>query len=164
MTDFTPRLSLPFLHAAQAQKEVTHNEALQRLDLWVHAVVEDSLSLPPADPRFGACWIVLPGAGGSWAAQDGRIAQWTEGGWRFATPFEGLQIWHAGQAVALRHIGGEWSGDIAATAVRIGGERVLGPRQGTISLPAGGITVDVECRASVAAIIAALQAHGLIAD
>ena len=33
----TPRLDLPFLSAGQAQKEFTHNEALQTLDLIVAA-------------------------------------------------------------------------------------------------------------------------------
>jgi len=37
MTDLpsTPRLALPLLAVAQAQKEVTHNEALALLDLLV---------------------------------------------------------------------------------------------------------------------------------
>lgn len=40
MSDQSPRLALPYLQAAHAQKHVTHNEALQRLDLLAQLVVE----------------------------------------------------------------------------------------------------------------------------
>lgn len=39
MPDKTPNLALPFILPAQAQKHVTHNEALQRLDALVQLVV-----------------------------------------------------------------------------------------------------------------------------
>ncbi|EAQ07718.1 hypothetical protein [Yoonia vestfoldensis] len=35
MSDQSPRLSLPFILPAQAQKHVTHNEAIELLDLIV---------------------------------------------------------------------------------------------------------------------------------
>ena len=38
-TNDTPRWSLPLLAAGQAQKEMTHNEALSLLDLVVHPCV-----------------------------------------------------------------------------------------------------------------------------
>lgn len=41
MPDTTANLGLPFILPAQAQKHVTHNEALQRLDVLVQAVVWD---------------------------------------------------------------------------------------------------------------------------
>ena len=164
MDDTTPRLGLPFLFSGQAQKEVTHNEALQRLDLWVQTVAVDTLSTPPADPLFGDCWLVAPGAEGSWAGRDGAVAQWTAGGWRFAGPVDGMILWHRGMGLALRHVGGNWTGAVSAAAVRIGGEQVVGGRQGAIPAPTGGTNADAECRASVAAILVALQAHGLISN
>ena len=49
MSDATTHLLLPYILAAQAQKHVTHNEALQLLDTLVQAGVEDrSRSSPPA--------------------------------------------------------------------------------------------------------------------
>ena len=36
----TPRLALPLLSVGQAQKEFTHNESLQTLDLLVAGTVE----------------------------------------------------------------------------------------------------------------------------
>lgn len=51
MSEWTTHLKLPFLAAAQAQKHVTHNEALALVDLVVQlAVVSDSVNAPPADP------------------------------------------------------------------------------------------------------------------
>jgi hypothetical protein len=47
----TPRLSLPLLAAGQAQKHVTHNDALTRLDGLIHlAVASRSETTPPGSP------------------------------------------------------------------------------------------------------------------
>jgi hypothetical protein len=64
----------------------------------------------------------------------------------------------------LRHNGGNWSGDIAAASLRIGGQQVVGPRGPRISEPSGGAVVDTECRARLVELIAALQTHGLISN
>jgi hypothetical protein len=48
MAEQSPRLHLPYIRTSQAQKEITHNEALNRLDGLVQAVVEDrDLTTPP---------------------------------------------------------------------------------------------------------------------
>ena len=53
MTD-TPRLALPAIEAAQAQKHVTHNEALALLDCLVQLTVESrTLAAPPLSPSDG---------------------------------------------------------------------------------------------------------------
>ncbi len=72
MTDLprTARYSLPLLALAQAQKEVTHNEALVLLDAMVHAaVVAGPVADPPSSPDEGQCWLVASGASGVWAGQ-----------------------------------------------------------------------------------------------
>ena len=43
----TTRLQLPFIVTAQAQKEVTHNDSLQRLDAFIMPVVQEILNTPP---------------------------------------------------------------------------------------------------------------------
>ena len=54
MPDDSPRLGLPFLMPAQAQKHVTHNEALERLDLLVQLTVEAfEANTPPTMPLDG---------------------------------------------------------------------------------------------------------------
>ena len=66
MSDLSPNLSLPYLAPAQAQKHVTHNEALTLLDAVVQlAVASRSQSEPPVDPAPGARYIVPAGATGT---------------------------------------------------------------------------------------------------
>jgi hypothetical protein len=64
---FTERLGLPLLAAGQAQKELTHNEALSLLDVAVGRAAESAgLVTPPALPEPGQCWIVASGGTGHW--------------------------------------------------------------------------------------------------
>ena len=54
MTDTTPRSGMPLLAAAQAQKHVTHNEALVQLDTLLYArVLDRDLTAPPSTPADG---------------------------------------------------------------------------------------------------------------
>ena len=86
MTD-TANLGLPCIDAAQAQKHVTHNEALRLLDTLVQlAVLDRDLTAPPGSPSEGQRWIVKAGATGAWAGYDADVAAWQDGGWQFSTP------------------------------------------------------------------------------
>lgn len=90
----TTKLRLPLLAAAQAQKHVTHNEALQRLDALLHLEVLDRhLSAPPAGPADGDRYIVAGGATGAWAGEDGHVAAWQDGAWRFFEPQTGWRAY-----------------------------------------------------------------------
>ena len=74
----TPRLDLPLLAADQAQKHVTHNEALMALDALVHLALQSrSEAAPPAEPEEQASYFVPDGATGAFAGRSGRIASWT---------------------------------------------------------------------------------------
>ena len=54
MPDTSPNLVLPYLMPSQAQKHVTHNEALQLLDAVVQLTVEAfGATTPPASPAAG---------------------------------------------------------------------------------------------------------------
>ncbi len=137
------RFALPLLVAAQAQKEITHNEALALLDGIVHPVIEtDGQSAPPVDAVPGQGWIVGPGASGEWAGQDGRIALMTGGGWRFVTPVEGMQAWLSGARGIFS--GRTWSAPPA------------------YAVPDGGAVIDVEARNALSTLAAALAMAGLI--
>lgn len=94
MSDQSPRLSLPFILPAQAQKHVTHNEAIELLDLIVQLTLESVTdTAPPATAAEGQAWAVPAGATGSWAAQSGMIAAWRGGGWLFVAPVAGWVAW-----------------------------------------------------------------------
>ena len=59
MSDITTNLLLPYILAAQAQKHVTHNDALRLLDGLVQLSVKGrDLTAPPASPAEGARYIV----------------------------------------------------------------------------------------------------------
>ena len=164
MTSQTDRLSLPLLAVAQAQKEMTHNEALALVDTAVQAtVVAVAPSTVPTAPTPGQCWIVGSGATGAWAGHDGAIAAWTQGGWRFVAPFEGLTVWSLADAMSARRTATAWvTGSLTGHKLTIDGEQVVGARGGPISAPSGGTIVDAEARTAVAAILATLRSHGLI--
>jgi hypothetical protein len=80
----TPNLALPLIAAAQAQKHVTHNEALLAIDALVHCAVKDKdLAAPPAAPAEGDRYIVAASPTGAWAGKAGMIAALQDGVWRF---------------------------------------------------------------------------------
>ncbi|MEQ7874830.1 DUF2793 domain-containing protein [Sphingomonas sp. ASV193] len=151
--------------AGQIDKEITHNEALILLD----ALTDGSLAagvgaVPPSSPTAGLCYRVGTSATGGWAGMDGKLAISTAGGWRFVTPFEGLQLTEQGSGLAVRYFGGQWeSGIERASELRVAGIKVVGARSASIAGPAGGSVVDNEARATVDAILAAMRGHGLIA-
>lgn len=162
MSESTERLALPLLQAAQAQKEVTHNEALARLDRWVHPVAESrTLPSPPASPAAGKLWIVPAGAGGDWAGQEGMIAEWN-GAWAFRPPPPGFLPFVADEAVFIAAGVPGADGGMPVTALRIGGRTMLAGAAPSIADPAGGATVDSEARAVIALLISALEDHGLL--
>lgn len=75
MSNQTMRLQLPLLQPAQAQKHVTVNEALMRLDGLTNAVLESTTATtPPGAVVDGQCWAVPPGAQDSWSGQGGRMS------------------------------------------------------------------------------------------
>lgn len=111
MTLTTDRLHLPLMAAAQAQKHVTHNEALLALDALVQLGVLDRVSSPPSAPAAGARHLVAPGATGGFAGQDDRIAINDGGVWRFLTPQIGWRLFVAQERRFLVFDGVAW-GDV----------------------------------------------------
>lgn len=160
----TPRLSLPFLSVGQAQKEFTHNEALQTLDALVGAAVEEPpRATPPASPALGQCYIVADGATDAWAGNSQSIAAWTTGGWRFITPLAGMAVYERSTSTWAVFRSGAWEmGMLRADAVLIGDKQVVGARAAAIDSPVNGSVIDLEARAAVDAILVTLRQHGLI--
>ena len=141
----TPRLALPLLAVAQAQKEVTHNEALTLIDALLHAAVEAGpVDAPPANPAEGQCWIVGTDPAGVWQKQENAIAIHTGGGWRFAPPREGMRATRLADGALLRFDGKAW----------------VPP--GAMVTPSGGVTIDAEARRAISTLILHLAAQGLL--
>ena len=64
-------LELPYILPAQAQKHVTHNEALRRLDGMVQLVVQQETGTPPGTPAEGQCFAVGATPSGAWSGKAG---------------------------------------------------------------------------------------------
>ena len=106
----TPNLVLPYIAAAQAQKHVTHNEAIRALDAIVQlAVLDRDLAAPPGSPAEGARYIVAASATGLWAGHTGHIAAFQDNAWQFFTPGEGWIAWVADEATAIVWTGSAWT-------------------------------------------------------
>lgn len=159
----TTRFALPLLEPGQAQKEMTHNEALALLDLLTHAsAVAADAETPPGDPEAGQCWILGAAPTGGWAGHAGAIAGWTESGWRFAAPHEGMRVWiEESQCFAL-FSSGSWIIGESHGRVIVEGIQLVGPQAGPIADPSGGATIDSEARAAINALLETMREHGLI--
>lgn len=109
MSDRSLILSLPYIQPSQAQKHVTHNEALSQLDAIVQlAVISADLNTPPPLPANGARYIVGANAIGAWTGQDGSVAVWLENAWVFHTPQPGWRADVLSDGSMLRFSGSAW--------------------------------------------------------
>jgi hypothetical protein len=162
--DMTPRLALPVLAAGQAQKEITHNEALQRLDMLVQPVVQSAaLAAPPGTPAEGQCWLVASPAADAWSGHEQCLAQWTAGGWRFAVPLAGWQAHVLDVDETRRFDGAAWLRPaVRPDGIYFADVRVISARQPAIAAPTGGVTIDTEARAVLAQVLTSLRNHGLV--
>lgn len=171
MSETTAHLALPFIMAAQAQKHVTHNEALRLLDGLVQlAVLDRDLAAPPASPAEGARYIVASGATGLWGGWDGSVALWVDGAWMRLIPRPGWIAWVEDESLALVRVGSAWqplanalsfitqsaavevarSANGGTTGVAVLEETLSGlsgaSRDSTVLIPDRAIVLGVSCR------------------
>jgi hypothetical protein len=106
----TVHLALPLLEASQAQKHVTHNEALERVDaLSQLAVISRTLSAPPASPVEGDRYLIAASPTAAWTGHAGELAYRAGGAWQFATPRTGWRVWVEAESAFLVFDGSAWS-------------------------------------------------------
>ena len=104
-------LSLPYIQPAQAQKHVTHNEAIRVLDALVQpSVAGPPDGTPPANAAEGTRWIVGADAVGAWAGHEGEVAWRTDGAWSFLAPRRGWQF-RVETGGSLSFDGSAWVGE-----------------------------------------------------
>lgn len=126
MSDST-HLKLPFIEGSQAQKHVTHNEAIRRLDAVVQlSVIDRDLTAPPGSPSEGDRYIVATGATGAWAGKDLNVAAWLDGAWEFFAPQEGWLAWPQDEDKLLIWNGAAWVDFLQAVDLAGGGIAELG--------------------------------------
>ncbi len=148
MIDQTNRLGLPLLFSGQAQKEVTHNEALFLIDGATQPDVEGVSATPItnlAETDQGKSWLVGSNPQASWSDQANNIAIWNGGSWRFIRAKEGMLLFRRDISQFSIYKNAAWF-----TAA-------------TISGPTGGSVIDIEARAKINAILGILRNFKLIA-
>jgi hypothetical protein len=108
----TSQLDLPLVMPAQAQKHVTVNESLARLDAAAQLRVLSSLLLsPPSIGVDGQSYLVPAGATGAWDGRVGQIAVWSNGGWTYLLPKAGWRAWDESRTGYLVFDGMGWTPD-----------------------------------------------------
>ena len=122
----TANLALPLVQPAQAQKHITVNEALARLDaLAILRLQSVDQPDPPVAPAEGTAWGVPAAATGDWSGSTGRVAIFLNGGWSFLAAQRGWRAY-----VADRSHEAVWDG--------------FGWRAGAHALSAGGALSRLE--------------------
>ncbi|MBL4807833.1 MAG: DUF2793 domain-containing protein, partial [Rhodobacteraceae bacterium] len=87
----TTAFGMDHLDMSVAGREETINEGLSLIDALLTRSVEDAtLTAPPVAPGEGLIWAVPAAASGAWADQDGNIAFFIGGGWKFQPVPQGL--------------------------------------------------------------------------
>lgn len=110
-TETSPRLSLDYVMAAQAQKHVTVNGTFRRLDTLVQArVMSRTIDEEPVSPDEGDVHILTAERSGEiWSlmAPD-SLAAFRDGEWAEILPFEGLTAWVSDESGVVLFDGTEW--------------------------------------------------------
>lgn len=105
----TAQFLLPLVAAAQAQKHVTVNEALSRLDAMAQLRIQSrQVATPPVAPTEGEVWSVASGAVNDWAGQDGKLAISLNGAWAFVPPQVGWRAFVVDEFLDAVYEGGDW--------------------------------------------------------
>ena len=105
-------LVLSFLAVGQAQKHVTVNETIRKLDAIVQlSVVSATTTAQPGAPFDGAVYIIPSGkSGDQWAAFDnGSLGYYRDGAWVEITPREGWLAFVKDTDQLLAWTGAAWA-------------------------------------------------------
>lgn len=105
----TPTLGLSYIAAAQAQKEITHNEALNDLDFLVKtSAVSTTLATPPSSPNTGDAYIIAASPAGAWSGCANHVACYYSG-WSIKAPRTGWTAWAQDLNRLVYYTGSAWA-------------------------------------------------------
>lgn len=106
----TSRLRLPLLDAAQSQKHITHNEAIDALDVLVQlSVVSRQVLTPPANPADGVQVIVGNQPQNLFAPYARHVAAYRNGAWSFFAPRIGWRAFVENEHALFVFDGTDWT-------------------------------------------------------
>ena len=135
----TTRLQLPLLAAAQAQKHVTHNEAILRLDGLVQMTAKSyTTSAEPSSPSDGDLYLLPAGKTGSdWGGYSNHaVAHYYDGIWHQYHPNAGWLCFVQDTTTLLYYTGSTWA-NVGAVVSNLFGD-------GSVSAPSVGFSADTD--------------------
>lgn len=104
----TSNFGITLVDQAQAQKEVTINQAFTALDALVgNQVADKDLATPPGSPTTGVMYIVAAGPTGAWAGKATQLTYYDQI-WRFIVPQSGQRVWVADESLHYKFNGTAW--------------------------------------------------------
>ena len=115
----SPRLSFSLIAPQQAQKHVTVNEGLMRIDALLHLSVKSAtLAVEPAAPSEGDAYIIPSGAAGAtWSGlAAGNVVAFQDGGWLAMTPRDGWRAHVEDESGFRWRDGAVWRAETASAA------------------------------------------------
>jgi len=117
MTDST-HLKLPYILPGQAQKHITHNEAIAALDTLTQlAVLDRDLDAPPDFPDVNMRYIVGPSPTGAWSGKANQVTAWDGAAWHFHEPEPGWLAFVLDENGLVAWSGTQWLPTIGLDAV-----------------------------------------------
>ena len=152
----TEVLGFPELTSAQANKFVTYNQNLRRLEAMTIRVLSRTNGGPPSSPGEGDTYIVDV-ASGDWSGFSiDYIAHYYGGDWYQYEPPEGLELCVLDEQQNVKFLGGSWAASSNSSAFQIitnadspfsavpGSKLMVDTSAGTVSvvLPAGPVFND----------------------
>ena len=104
----TKRIGLEYLEVNQSQKEVTVNEAFNRLDLFVGLTVDNIVSSPPSSASEGTAFLAGNSPTGVFSGKKNYIAHYLNGAYEFYEPFAGMRLYVTSTKTDYRYLEGTW--------------------------------------------------------
>lgn len=107
----TPILNTPEIAESQANKYLTHNEALRRLEAVLIRALSDSTTEQPSSPSEGDSYIIPDESTGSeWEGySEGDVAFYMGGDWHALTPPVGLRLYIVDTGSVKQWSGTSWA-------------------------------------------------------
>lgn len=105
----TPNLAMAYIASSQAQKEITHNDALNDIDALAQlSVIDHTLATPPVAPNTGDTYIIAASPTGAWTGFANCVTAYY-GGWKIKMPQAGWRAWTRNDSRILYYTGSAWA-------------------------------------------------------
>ena len=109
MSESSARLNLPYIQPSQAQKHVTHNEAIRQLDNLIQmSALSDVIQTPPEINTEADCYIIPANATDGWSDRETQLAIFETHDWLYLTPKAGWLVYVASSQTLKVFNGTSW--------------------------------------------------------